>query len=142
VLAPLEAFYPELGRAVLSHHERWDGKGYPRGLRGSRIPLEARIVTIADTFDAVTHARRYRAGSSIEHAIQVLAEGRGTQFDPDLVDLTLLPPVLDAIARIRISPRDSRIGRRQRKRERVPDVNFRWRSESLNHHKVNAPRVD
>src|SRR5262249_603740 len=55
VLAPLAAFYPELPRGVVAHHERWDGKGYPRGLRGPQIPLEARIVTIADTFDAVTH---------------------------------------------------------------------------------------
>src|SRR5512132_1551288 len=55
VLAPLKAFYPELPEGVLAHHERWDGTGYPRGLRASRIPLEARIVTIADTLDAVAH---------------------------------------------------------------------------------------
>jgi HD-GYP domain-containing protein (c-di-GMP phosphodiesterase class II) len=142
VLAPLDAFYPELANGVLSHHERWDGTGYPRRLRGKRIPLEARIVTIVDTFDAVTHSRRYRAGAGVERAKQVLEEGRGTQFDPELVDLALLPPVIDAIARVRISPRDSRLGRRQRKRERVPDVAFRWRSESLSQSRVTAPRVD
>src|SRR5690242_3215988 len=62
VLAPLTPFYPELAKGVLSHHERWDGRGYPSGLRGRQIPIAARIVTLADTFDAVSHRRRYRAG--------------------------------------------------------------------------------
>src|SRR5512133_2342921 len=85
VLAPFDAFYPELSIGVLSHHERWDGTGYPRGLRGTRIPLEARIVTIADTFDAITHNRRYRRGTGVAAALNVIAAGRGTQFDPNLV---------------------------------------------------------
>jgi HD-GYP domain-containing protein (c-di-GMP phosphodiesterase class II) len=142
VLAPLAAFYPELPEGVLSHHERWDGKGYPRRLRGQRIPLAARIVTIADTFDAVAHTRRYRRGAGAKRAAQVLAEGRGTQFDPELVDLALLPPVLDAMSRIKVKPGDSRVGRRQSTREHVPDVSFRWRSESLNNSRTTAPRVD
>src|SRR5215216_5929831 len=57
VLAPLAAFYPELARGVLSHHERWDGNGYPRQLRGREIPFAARVVTLADSFDAITHSR-------------------------------------------------------------------------------------
>ena len=64
VLEPLKAFYPELPEGVLSHHEKWDGAGYPRQLKGRRIPFSARVVTIADTFDAITHHRRYRDGRS------------------------------------------------------------------------------
>ncbi len=141
VLAPLCAFYPELSEGVLSHHERWDGKGYPRGLRGTRIPLVARIVTIADTFDAVTHTRRYRSGSGLQRAVEVLSAGRGTQFDPELVDLALLPPVLGAMRAVRIQRHGGhRPGRRSRQRERVPDVSFRWRSESLGARRVSATR--
>jgi HD-GYP domain-containing protein (c-di-GMP phosphodiesterase class II) len=139
VLAPLAAFYPELGKGVLSHHERWDGNGYPRGLRGARIPLAARIVAIADTFDAVTHSRRYRRGRGVATAEEVIAAGRGTQFDPELVDLALLPPVrrqLEAVERAAAGGADQggRAGRRGKQRERVPDVSFRWRSGSLRPH--------
>lgn len=140
VLAPIKAFYPELPEGVLAHHERWDGSGYPRGLRGSRIPLEARIVTIADTLDAVAHSRRYRKGSGVKAAFDVIAAGRGTQFDPDLVDLTLLPPVMRHIERVGIKRRSPHHGRRQKQREEVPDVSFRWRSESLDSRRVSASR--
>jgi HD-GYP domain-containing protein (c-di-GMP phosphodiesterase class II) len=132
VLAPLEAFYPELAAGVLSHHERWDGSGYPRRLKGKRIPLEARIVTIADTFDAVSHSRRYRKGRGIDHALDVIREGRGTQFDPELVDLVLLPPVVARLTREHIEARRPPSGRRSRAKEpEAPDIRFRWRSESL-----------
>jgi HD-GYP domain-containing protein (c-di-GMP phosphodiesterase class II) len=131
VLAPLDAFYPELAAGVLSHHERWDGSGYPRRLKGKRIPLEARIVTIADTFDAVSHSRVYRRGRGVDEALQVIREGRGTQFDPQLVDLTLLPPVVARLTRERLASRRPRPGRRSREKEPAPDVRFRWRSESL-----------
>jgi len=140
VLAPLKAFYPELPEGVLAHHERWDGSGYPRGLRGSRIPIEARIVTIADTFDAVAHSRRYREGSGFTAAAEVIAAGRGTQFDPDLVDLMLLPPIMRQLAQVDMKRRSRRHGRRQRQREAVPDVSFRWRSESLDSRRVSASR--
>lgn len=140
VLEPLAAFYPELPRGVLAHHERWDGTGYPKRLRGTRIPLEARIVTIADTFDAVTHNRRYRDASGVERGIEVLASGRGTQFDPDLVDLALFPPVTEQLAEICIGRNTQRGGRRARHREEVPDVSFRWRSESPGARRVRAAR--
>jgi putative two-component system response regulator len=143
VLAPLDAFYPELSRGVLSHHERWDGTGYPRGLRGTRIPLEARIVTIADTFDAVAHSRRYRKGRGIDDAIRVISEGRGTQFDPTFVDFVLLPPIIARLTREHIASGRHDAHRRSQSREAVPDVRFRWRSQSLRSRPVRPTgRVD
>lgn len=134
VLAPLTPFYPQLAEGVLSHHERWDGTGYPRGLRGRRIPLSARIVTLADTFDAVTHRRRYREGRGATAGADVIAAGRGTQFDPQFVDLMLLPPVFEKILEqqrtLRQMPRIARGDRRRGERESaVPEVTFRWRTE-------------
>ncbi len=67
---------------VLYHHERWDGQGYPHGLRGDEIPLGARIFAIADTFDAITSDRPYRKAQSIETAIQIVSQNIGTQFCP------------------------------------------------------------
>ena len=135
VLAPLTPFYPDLANGVLSHHERWDGTGYPNQLRGRAIPLAARIVTLADTFDAVTHNRRYRSGRGPGSAAEVIASGRGTQFDPALVDLMLLPPVFDRIVdqarAFRRKPRPVREERRRGNRESfTPDVTFRWRTEA------------
>lgn len=78
----------KMARAVaLHHHERYDGKGYPLGLAGEAIPLEARIVTIADSYDAMTSNRVYRDHLSKEQIIQELKKGRGGQFDPYLVDV-------------------------------------------------------
>jgi PAS domain S-box-containing protein len=71
------------------HHERWDGKGYPSGLRGKDIPLSARIVALADVYDALTSDRPYRKAMGHEEARAIIVEGRGTQFDPDLVDAFL-----------------------------------------------------
>ena len=71
---------------ALTHHERWDGGGYPRGLRGSDIPVESRIAAIADVFDALTSDRVYRPRVQVRRAIAMMIEGRGTHFDPDLLD--------------------------------------------------------
>jgi HD-GYP domain-containing protein (c-di-GMP phosphodiesterase class II) len=131
VLAPLAAFYPELPAGVLAHHERWDGTGYPRGLRGRRIPIEARITAIADTFDAVAQTRSYRRGAGAQVALEVIAQGRGTQFDPELVDLVMLPPVASRLANVRLSKHMLHGRRRSHEHEQVPDISFRWRSESL-----------
>ena len=75
---------------VLCHHERYDGKGYPRGLRGEEIPLAARIFAVADTFDAITSTRPYKPSFSVAHACREINAHRGTQFDPRAVDALLL----------------------------------------------------
>jgi putative two-component system response regulator len=72
-----------------THHERWDGSGYPRGLAGEEIPLAGRIVAVADVFDAITSDRPYRAALSVEEAFAIIAEQRGTGFDPAVVDAFL-----------------------------------------------------
>ncbi len=69
-----------------SHHERWDGKGYPAGLAGAMIPFEARIVSVADVYDALTSARVYKPAMPHAEAMRIIQEGRGTQFDPEVVD--------------------------------------------------------
>jgi putative two-component system response regulator len=69
-----------------SHHENWDGSGYPDGLKGEAIPLAARITALAETFDALTHPRAWRPAKSVQEALQVIAEDRGTRFDPVLTD--------------------------------------------------------
>ena len=73
--------------SILYHHERWDGTGYPEGLKGEEIPLEARILAIADSFEAMTSARPYRPALSIQEVITELRQGAGLQFDPKLVDV-------------------------------------------------------
>jgi putative two-component system response regulator len=74
---------------ALTHHERWDGAGYPHGLHGDQIPLVGRIVAIADVFDALTSMRPYKPAWSVEHALAEIERQRGHQFDPHLVDLFL-----------------------------------------------------
>lgn len=71
------------------HHERWDGSGYPAGLRGNEIPLSARIVSVADVYDALTSKRVYKDAFSHADAVQSIREGAGTQFDPRLVEAFL-----------------------------------------------------
>ena len=81
---------------ALTHHERWDGAGYPHGLSGTDIPLEGRIVAVADVFDAVTSDRVYRPAMALEPALTLLRDGRGHHFDPSLLDVFLeaLPEIL------------------------------------------------
>jgi putative two-component system response regulator len=71
---------------ALTHHERWDGAGYPQGLKGEAIPVEGRILALADTFDVLTHDRTYRRAMSIEEAATEIKKERGKQFDPKVVD--------------------------------------------------------
>ncbi|OHD54978.1 MAG: hypothetical protein A2Y33_03150 [Spirochaetes bacterium GWF1_51_8] len=93
--------HPLLGKNILSklkdidyayiiaynHQERWDGRGYPEGLSGTDIPLVARIVTVADYWDAITSDRPYRQAMPLEDAIRIMGEERGKAFDPELLDL-------------------------------------------------------
>jgi HD-GYP domain-containing protein (c-di-GMP phosphodiesterase class II) len=76
----------DLAAWVLSHHERPDGTGYPRGLAADEIPLEARILAVADAYDAMTHDRVYRPAIGHDAACRELCEGAGTQFDAAVVD--------------------------------------------------------
>jgi putative two-component system response regulator len=80
----------QLGREIaLTHHERWDGSGYPHGLRGERIPLSGRIVSLADVFDALIHDRPYKHAWPVEWAVTEITAQQGRQFDPDVVDAFL-----------------------------------------------------
>jgi putative two-component system response regulator len=82
--------YLSMGRDVAYyHHEHWDGNGYPFGLKGEEIPLAARIVALADVYDALTTQRRYRKAYAHEQAIQAIVSGRDKQFDPEIVDALL-----------------------------------------------------
>ncbi len=77
--------FSELANYILNHHERWGGRGYPNGLKGEDIPLEARIIAVADSYDAMTSQRSYRPALSQEEAIAELKRCSGTQFDPEIV---------------------------------------------------------
>lgn len=80
----------DIAREVRAHHERWDSAGYPDGLKGDEIPFVARIIAVADTFDAVTSDRPYRQKKMAEIAIQIIKDNSGTQFDPLIVSAFLL----------------------------------------------------
>lgn len=89
------SFLHEGGDVVLSHHERWDGRGYPNEYRGEEIPLLARIFAIADTFDAITSDRPYRAARPISFAREEIEKYKGTQFCPKCVEVFLQIPESD-----------------------------------------------
>jgi putative two-component system response regulator len=72
-----------------AHHEKWDGTGYPRGLRGTEIPLQGRIMVIADVYDALVSERPYKKAFTHDEAVEIIRNARGTQFDPLLVDMFL-----------------------------------------------------
>lgn len=84
-----EAFLKVAGNIALDHHERWDGKGHPNQLKGEEIPLEVRIMALADVYDALISERPYKKAYPKEEAEKIILEGRGTQFDPELTDIFL-----------------------------------------------------
>ncbi len=88
---------------AISHHEKWDGSGYPQGLQGGAIPLFGRITAISDVFDALTTKRPYKEAWPVEKAIEEIREGKGQHFDPALIDLffAVLPELLDIRERFR-----------------------------------------
>ena len=79
--------FSDIATCVLEHHEHWDGRGYPRGLKGDQISLEARIVGFADAYDAMTTSRTYRNALDEPNALEEIQQCAGTQFDPDIVQL-------------------------------------------------------
>ena len=85
-----DEYFKEIATNVAHyHHERWDGSGYPKRLKGEEIPLEARIMAIADVYDALVSKRVYKDAFSFEDANRIIMEGMGTQFDPGLKDYYL-----------------------------------------------------
>ena len=110
ILTPIEQLSGSLC-GILHHHERYDGKGYPRGLKGEEIPLAARIIAVADTFDAITSTRAYRPEKSSHEALEIIEEVSGSQLDPNLVEL-FVRLVVDEIetGREEIPPRTGTLG--------------------------------
>ncbi|MGH2705191.1 MAG: HD-GYP domain-containing protein [Actinomycetota bacterium] len=86
IVAPLRFLTPAALSVIRNHHERYDGRGYPDGLKGQRIPLPARIFSVVDAFDAMTTDRPYRRALPVHESLRRLREGAGTQFDPAVVD--------------------------------------------------------
>ena len=82
-----DSYLKEARNMAAYHHERWDGKGYPEGLHGEVIPLSARIMAVADVFDALTSPRVYKPAFPLEKALEILEEGKGTQFDPKCIEV-------------------------------------------------------
>jgi putative two-component system response regulator len=87
ILKGSDAEFIRLGETIAqSHHEKWDGSGYPNGLKGVEIPIAGRIAAIADVFDALISKRPYKEAFSVEKSLAIIREGRGSHFDPDVVD--------------------------------------------------------
>jgi putative two-component system response regulator len=122
-----KAFLEHAEKIAESHHERWDGKGYPYGKTGFEIPLEGRLMAIADVYDALVSRRPYKEPFSVEQAQNIIEEGKGTQFDPALVDI--FSQVAGAFANIvSNNAQDEKSsypwGQERRAKERLPIANI------------------
>ncbi len=94
-------FLEQASILAYTHHERWDGKGYPNGLKEKEIPIQGRLMAIADVYDALISERPYKKPFTHAEAVNIILDGKGTQFDPELVDLfTDVQSEFDAIAKI------------------------------------------
>jgi putative nucleotidyltransferase with HDIG domain len=93
ILEPLEQLHPGITRIVCSHHECWNGSGYPNGLKEDEIPFGARLIAVADVFDALTQWRSYREPAPVEEAFRAIREGAGSKFDPAVATLAEDPEV-------------------------------------------------
>ena len=82
-------FFKDIALSVYHHHERYDGKGYPQGIHGERIPLHARIIAVADSFDAMTSSRPYRKAFPLETALAEIEKNKGMQFDPYIANILI-----------------------------------------------------
>ena len=91
-------------KIALTHHEKWDGSGYPLGLSGEDIPLAGRITAVADVFDALTSRRPYKPALPLNRCFEIMEEGRGTHFDPRVLDAFLVSR--DAIIEVRMDLAD------------------------------------
>lgn len=112
-------------RIALSHHEHWDGNGYPNGLVGEEIPIEGRVAAIADVFDALTSDRVYRPAMTVERSLAIMSEGRASQFDPVLLDVffdSIVEVLLirDGHVEEKQQQRQENLGHRRRARRAVP----------------------
>ena len=87
ILRGSDAEFIQVAETVaMTHHEKWDGSGYPKGLKGEDIPVEGRIVAIADVFDAMTSKRPYKEPLPVGESLKIIKEGSGTHFDPAVVE--------------------------------------------------------
>ena len=112
-------------RIALSHHEHWDGSGYPNGLAGEEIPIEGRMAAIADVFDALTSDRVYRPAMTVERSLAIMSEGRAAQFDPILLDtffdsIVEVLMIRDGHVVEKQQQRQENLGQRRRARRAVP----------------------
>ena len=106
---------------ILQHHERYDGRGYPNGLRGNEICIFGRIMCVADAFDAMTSDRPYRKGMQVEAAMKELERCKGTQFDPDIVDMFLF--LMDSEKKIQY---DNTVKKRENNSEKILKVHLNY----------------
>ncbi len=110
IVAPIASLGPLTRQVVACHHERWDGSGYPRGLRGNEIPLAARIFAIVDVYDSMTNAQPYREALSSHVAIAEIDAGAGTDFDPEIAAEFVAMCVDEFGATTRAAPDASEVG--------------------------------